>query len=140
MNKWVLGYDFGMPSKNSVTYDDLKKRGVANTEFFTLLEAHTESWKRDGGEEDTKNNHLTAYRNEWNAWVENNKDETLDFSGFTFQLDDDQLKLLVGTDYKCDPSLNFKDFCFFVVNFNDCLLYTSPSPRDLSTSRMPSSA
>ena len=24
--------------------------------------------------------------------------------------------------------------------WNDCLLYTSPSPRDLSTSRMPSSA
>ena len=24
--------------------------------------------------------------------------------------------------------------------FSDCLLYTSPSPRDLSTSRMPSSA
>ena len=26
------------------------------------------------------------------------------------------------------------------LRFNDCLLYTSPSPRDLSTSRMPSSA
>ena len=25
-------------------------------------------------------------------------------------------------------------------NLGDCLLYTSPSPRDLSTSRMPSSA
>eukprot|EP00831_Metopus_contortus_P028635 TRINITY_DN2373_c0_g1_i11.p1 TRINITY_DN2373_c0_g1~~TRINITY_DN2373_c0_g1_i11.p1 ORF type:complete len:103 (+),score=29.95 TRINITY_DN2373_c0_g1_i11:109-417(+) len=25
-------------------------------------------------------------------------------------------------------------------SFNSCLLYTSPSPRDLSTSRMPSSA
>ena len=25
-------------------------------------------------------------------------------------------------------------------NYNACLLYTSPSPRDLSTSRMPSSA
>ena len=25
-------------------------------------------------------------------------------------------------------------------NYNHCLLYTSPSPRDLSTSRMPSSA
>ena len=25
-------------------------------------------------------------------------------------------------------------------NYEDCLLYTSPSPRDLSTSRMPSSA
>ena len=28
----------------------------------------------------------------------------------------------------------------FVDEDNDCLLYTSPSPRDLSTSRMPSSA
>ena len=27
-----------------------------------------------------------------------------------------------------------------VAAFKDCLLYTSPSPRDLSTSRMPSSA
>ena len=26
------------------------------------------------------------------------------------------------------------------ANYNTCLLYTSPSPRDLSTSRMPSSA
>ena len=26
------------------------------------------------------------------------------------------------------------------LNINICLLYTSPSPRDLSTSRMPSSA
>ena len=26
------------------------------------------------------------------------------------------------------------------IETNDCLLYTSPSPRDLSTSRMPSSA
>ena len=28
----------------------------------------------------------------------------------------------------------------FIDNLNACLLYTSPSPRDLSTSRMPSSA
>ena len=27
-----------------------------------------------------------------------------------------------------------------IINLPDCLLYTSPSPRDLSTSRMPSSA
>ena len=32
----------------------------------------------------------------------------------------------------------FKDFDDIV--FKICLLYTSPSPRDLSTSRMPSSA
>ena len=29
---------------------------------------------------------------------------------------------------------------FFKVQMQTCLLYTSPSPRDLSTSRMPSSA
>ena len=29
---------------------------------------------------------------------------------------------------------------FDVVKYNDCLLYTSPSPRDISGSRMPSSA
>ena len=29
---------------------------------------------------------------------------------------------------------------FMVVDYKVCLLYTSPSPRDLSTSRMPSSA
>ena len=28
----------------------------------------------------------------------------------------------------------------YKVGIYDCLLYTSPSPRDLSTSRMPSSA
>ena len=28
----------------------------------------------------------------------------------------------------------------FKFLYQDCLLYTSPSPRDLSTSRMPSSA
>ena len=31
------------------------------------------------------------------------------------------------------PTEGFKDIC-------DCLLYTSPSPRDISGSRMPSSA
>ena len=29
---------------------------------------------------------------------------------------------------------------FYIGEGSDCLLYTSPSPRDLSTSRMPSSA
>ena len=32
------------------------------------------------------------------------------------------------------------DFSFIQAKMKDCLLYTSPSPRDLSTSRMPSSA
>ena len=40
-------------------------------------------------------------------------------------------------DKKWNASLSFQDAFVFV---HACLLYTSPSPRDLSTSRMPSSA
>ena len=47
------------------------------------------------------------------------------------------------------PALSYADGLFWLIytnvrrfdgNYKDCLLYTSPSPRDLSTSRMPSSA
>ena len=45
---------------------------------------------------------------------------------------------------KCQTVLNTKaDEVKMLKDFTDtvtCLLYTSPSPRDLSTSRMPSSA
>ena len=33
-----------------------------------------------------------------------------------------------------------EDGFVFYTNFNSCLLYTSPSPRDIPLSRMPSSA
>jgi len=38
------------------------------------------------------------------------------------------------------PPLPVPRLVKFAGSFKDCLLYTSPSPRDLSTSRMPSSA
>ena len=45
-----------------------------------------------------------------------------------------------GTDY-FDCWLIERDYCYEEGGeFYICLLYTSPSPRDLSTSRMPSSA
>ena len=43
----------------------------------------------------------------------------------------------------CDALLGAtgkKDLGFYFPSNSTCLLYTSPSPRDLSTSRMPSSA
>ena len=47
------------------------------------------------------------------------------------------LELLIG----CDPDLQAKVLISTnAAGFTPCLLYTSPSPRDLSTSRMPSSA
>ena len=42
---------------------------------------------------------------------------------------------IFGMKYIKENNLEYKD-----LRSNGCLLYTSPSPRDLSTSRMPSSA
>ena len=36
--------------------------------------------------------------------------------------------------------ITFNGFYYLLLEYLVCLLYTSPSPRDLSTSRMPSSA
>ena len=36
--------------------------------------------------------------------------------------------------------INYRQELRDITNYQTCLLYTSPSPRDLSTSRMPSSA
>ena len=38
------------------------------------------------------------------------------------------------------PSINFEEMPIDIYNSKICLLYTSPSPRDQLTSRMPSSA
>ena len=50
----------------------------------------------------------------------------------------------IPADYLCPPVPGRADYVHFLADLlasgNDCLLYTSPSPRDLSTSRMPSSA
>ena len=52
-------------------------------------------------------------------------------SGVVLAVDKDWVTVHVGLKSEGVISLD---------EFKDCLLYTSPSPRDLSTSRMPSSA
>ena len=41
---------------------------------------------------------------------------------------------------KNDLPNDFSDLVKLILNLNGCLLYTSPSPRDRTRSRMPSSA
>ena len=74
--------------------------------------------------------------------------------GILFSADiEDFAKDWVGYESLSSPSLNYQSRQIFldvrnnadgieslVYASNSCLLYTSPSPRDLSTSRMPSSA
>ena len=45
----------------------------------------------------------------------------------------------LGFQSACSPDMSDEKVNDVVLIY-DCLLYTSPSPRDLSTSRMPSSA
>ena len=52
---------------------------------------------------------------------------------------------IISNKTKIHPSVNIGPFCIIgddveIEEGTSCLLYTSPSPRDLSTSRMPSSA
>ena len=51
------------------------------------------------------------------------------YPNFDSFYDDNMVPASIISDRKCH-----------IVELNTCLLYTSPSPRDLSTSRMPSSA
>ena len=57
---------------------------------------------------------------------------------FTYNSNKDAAENLVA-DLK-DSNVTIKAYQSNAAHFKACLLYTSPSPRDLSTSRMPSSA
>ena len=49
--------------------------------------------------------------------------------------------IVLGCSHTFGQGLNDNEhWVHFLSQHNTCLLYTSPSPRDLSTSRMPSSA
>ena len=64
-------------------------------------------------------------------------------SGLDFKItrsDDPHHTALLQTTGNCLGKQTFRQKIESYGNFKDCLLYTSPSPRDLSTSRMPSSA
>ena len=65
------------------------------------------------------------------------------FEGTLDQMHDSLNKILnLSDDMKvyCGHEYTLNNLMFLEDIFRDCLLYTSPSPRDLSTSRMPSSA
>ena len=57
----------------------------------------------------------------------------------TFQLEDLQ-RAFTKIDQTVTDEAELMELAGFKVHLYSCLLYTSPSPRDLSTSRMPSSA
>ena len=65
------------------------------------------------------------------------------FGSWTMGLDAEVMPFIDCANIACgfhagDPSIMRKTVSLALSN--GCLLYTSPSPRDLSTSRMPSSA
>ena len=67
-----------------------------------------------------------------NIW---NVNDNVEDESMTFDKLSDLSELAIGTGI----GIRY-DFNFFVLRLDTCLLYTSPSPRDLSTYLMPSSA
>ena len=65
------------------------------------------------------------------------------FSYLIYDKESDNVSIVDPAEYKaCDNVIKKYKKLDFILNTHHhaCLLYTSPSPRDLSTSRMPSSA
>ena len=59
------------------------------------------------------------------------------FDKKNFKFDD---LYLVASEKSAGKKISFRDKEYVIENLETCLLYTSPSPRDRSLSRMPSSA
>ena len=51
-----------------------------------------------------------------------------------------KIVLIVNTASNCGLTYHYKGLEGLYQEYKDCLLYTSPSPRDRTRSRMPSSA
>ena len=64
---------------------------------------------------------------------------TTDFH-ITYKKEGFKLAAFSDSNWANNPDNGKSTSCYLIMLANACLLYTSPSPRDLSTSRMPSSA
>ena len=87
---------------------------------------------------------ITGYKNEFLGTVLRKEGMIMkDYSKFIEQIDslksdiNDKIKCFLNDSQELKDFINFRNKNFYHYS---CLLYTSPSPRDLSTSRMPSSA
>ena len=78
---------------------------------------------------------LTATAEEGGNIISINGDTSSNITDITIRVISPNGSNVVGVD-QVTPNANGE----FSTEFKVCLLYTSPSPRDLSTSRMPSSA
>ena len=77
--------------------------------------------------------HINAFPIHWKLWM--NLMGLVNFGAIIFALKDTRARVVV---LAMIGNLIFMSLLY--TQFGYCLLYTSPSPRDLSTSRMPSSA
>ena len=147
-NDQTNGFAFGV-SAAGAQWDGIQADGGDvsldwDCKWFSAVKEHDDHWVaefaipfrsiryQDGVDEWGINfSRFSLLQNEKSAWApvpRQFKSSTLAFTG-TLQWDKPPPKL--GTRFSIIP---------FLSGQRSCLLYTSPSPRDLSTSRMPSSA
>ena len=58
----------------------------------------------------------------------------------TYAAENIETAIIDGKEYRCESRIVDDKEYMYITNITDCLLYTSPSPRDGLLSRMPSSA
>ena len=115
-------------------------------------------YDRMGGMKELNHNHEMMSSNTEKIWagISQNSDNEIAINNLSIEVSAMQFAFLfnypkgnfisgelhVPVDQKVSMKMESKDVihAFWVPEFRICLLYTSPSPRDLSTSRMPSSA
>ena len=98
---------------------------LASNKVFLLSIERT---KVETGQDNKKINSICRF-----DFVDKVKSKNIDQSNQELVLE------LIGIDY-LKNNTDYEISLIFSNNAHICLLYTSPSPRDLSTSRMPSSA
>ena len=78
---------------------------------------------------------------EYRAYLRTNgKKQLIDKPGSTIIRDHDATHVMFGLDTSIEQESMLDSWVFLGTKWKLCLLYTSPSPRDATLSRMPSSA
>ena len=129
-------YDIAAAARDKIAIDlDLIEKGVFK--FCWIVDFPMYEKDKETGKIDFSHNPFSMPQGGLEAL--NNKDP-INVLGYQYDIVCNGVELSSGAIRNHVPEIMYKAFEIAGYSKDHCLLYTSPSPRDLSTSRMPSSA
>ena len=122
---------------------DVDKNGlVSKTEFVKLLNSKLPESKPQSVASERARRNLDVLSGHM-KWTQTSPESLLQLAdkdrNYTIDLKEFHELLIGKLGFQVSVE-EVKEMFYVIDSSNNCLLYTSPSPRDLSTSRMPSSA